>query len=120
MMVKRLIGVGYSLTFERQYRVVGWSDGGEVCGSGLHDRYHGLVVCSDEARLSKLRADQTLLGRIGVDTDKWKPSCNQESQDVLRVITVKLLHLSKGHDDLLRAVAQLVTEGRKNNPADTR
>src|SRR5262249_23153629 len=47
---------------ECKHRLVGWSDGAEVCRGGLYDRDRGLVVCSDEARLSKTSIESNAFG----------------------------------------------------------
>ena len=58
-----------------------------------------------------LGPEQSLLGRIGVDTRKWLPSDRKPaSNGVFRIVTVGRLHPSKGHDVLLHAVARLVRE----------
>ena len=60
----------------------------------------------------ELRGEQAILGRIGVDTQKWTPGERAETSGPLRVITAGRLHPSKGHDDLIRAVATLRRAGR--------
>ncbi len=63
-----------------------------------------------------LRDDQLVLGRIGVDTLKWKPVSvskadlkpgSEPADRPLTVIAVGRLHFSKGYDDLLRALDRL-------------
>lgn len=55
---------------------------------------------------------KTALARIGVDTRAWTPRTPPLPSDSLRVATVGRLHRSKGHDDLIRAVALLAQRGR--------
>ena len=113
-MVKRLTGVGYSMTLNAN---IDWWGGAMAQKFGEAD----FTIVITERLLEQvkrdyptLRPDQALLGRIGVDTRKWVPNRNAEDSDgPLRVITVGRLHPSKGHDDLLRALALIITAGRK-------
>ena len=113
MMVKRLIGVGYSLTLNAHIDWWGGAMAEKFAEADFTMTHTDWLFAQMKRDYPELRSDQTLLGRIGVDPDKWKPNRNEEGQGVLRVITVGRLHPNKGHDDLLRAVAQLTTEGRK-------
>jgi glycosyltransferase involved in cell wall biosynthesis len=113
MMVKRLTGVGYSMTLNAN---IEWWGGGMAQKFAEAD----FTIAITEWLLAQvrndyavLRPDQVLLGRVGVDTRKWKPDGRAEDRrGILRIITVGRLHPSKGHDDLLRATAQLVKAGR--------
>jgi colanic acid/amylovoran biosynthesis glycosyltransferase len=114
MMVKRLTGLGYSLTLNAN---IDWWGGAmaEKFGEAEFTITHTEWLLQQVKRdYPNLRPDQALRGGIGVDTRKWAP--NQKSDEDhrnLRVMTVGRLHASKGHDDLLRAVARLMAEGRK-------
>jgi glycosyltransferase involved in cell wall biosynthesis len=55
---------------------------------------------------------KTALARIGVDTRSWTQRTPPPHSDTLRVATVGRLHRSKGHDDLIRAVALLTQRSR--------
>ncbi len=113
MMAKRLIGIGYSMTLNAN--IEGW-------GGAMAEKFGeaDFTIAITERLLAQVRrdypnlcSDQTLLGRIGVDTRKWVPGRNAADKDgTLRVITVGRLHSSKGHDDLLRAVALMMRAGR--------
>ena len=52
------------------------------------------------------------LARLGVDTREWPERSPPPPPPPLRVVTVGRLHPSKGHDDLIRAVAALRDQGR--------
>jgi glycosyltransferase involved in cell wall biosynthesis len=60
-----------------------------------------------------LRPEQALLGRIGVDTRRWKPreATTTPNGAVPRILTLARLHRSKGHEVLIRAVAKLQDQG---------
>jgi glycosyltransferase involved in cell wall biosynthesis len=114
MMVKRLIGIRYSLTLNAN---IDWW-GGAMSEKFAEADFTIVITEHLLAQVKRdypdLRPDQVLLGRIGVDTRKWIPKQNAEDGDgTLRVITVGRLHPSKGHEDLLRAVACMTTAERK-------
>jgi glycosyltransferase involved in cell wall biosynthesis len=121
MMVKRLIGVGYSLTLNANIDWWGGAMAEKFAEADFTIAITDWLFAQMKRDYPKLRSNQTLMARIGVDPNKWRPNRSEESQGalreevqgVLRVITVGRLHPSKGHDNLLRAVAQLSTEGRK-------
>ncbi len=52
------------------------------------------------------------LAKLGVDTREWPERTPPTPPDPLRVVTVGRLHPSKGHDDLIRAVAALREQDR--------
>ncbi len=106
MFVKRLVDLPYSLTLNANLE---WW-GGEM------DRKFGesaftLAITQwlyDQVRqqMPHLREDQLLLGRIGVDTDKWTPA-QAPNNPVPQLIIVGRLHASKGHNVLLDALAKV-------------
>jgi colanic acid/amylovoran biosynthesis glycosyltransferase len=114
MIVKHLTGVGFSLTLNAN---IDWWGGAMAEKFGEADFTIAItewLLAEIKRDYAQLRTDQVLLGRIGVDTRKWVPDQNAEDGDgTLRIITVGRLHLSKGHDDLLRSVALMLAEGRK-------
>ncbi|MEL7485464.1 MAG: glycosyltransferase family 4 protein, partial [Planctomycetota bacterium] len=56
--------------------------------------------------------DKMHLARLGVDTRLWEQRTPPPPAPPFRVVTVGRLHPSKGHDDLIRAVASLKGQGR--------
>ena len=106
MHAKRLADLPYSLTLNANLE---WW-GGEM------DRKFGESAFTiaitqwlyDQVRkqMPHLRDDQLLLGRIGVDTDKWTPG-EEPNNDVPQLIIVGRLHESKGHRVLLDALAKV-------------
>ncbi len=114
MMVKRLTGVGYSMTLNANIEWWGGAMAEKLGEADFTIAIAGWLLAQIKRDYPNLRPDQALLGRIGVDTRKWMPDRNEDNRDAtLRVLTVGRLHPSKGHDDLLRAVARLITERRK-------
>jgi len=59
-------------------------------------------------------SDKTLVARHGVDTEAWMPASDRERRQraPFHIVSVGRLHPAKGHGDLIRAVHQLVEEGR--------
>jgi colanic acid/amylovoran biosynthesis glycosyltransferase len=114
MMVKRLTGVGYSMTLNAN---INWWGGAMAEKFGEADFtivITKLMLAQVLRDYANLRPDQILLGRIGVDTRKWVPDRSADDGDgTLRIITVGRLHPSKGHDYLLRSVARMTAAGRK-------
>ncbi len=49
---------------------------------------------------------------MGVDTDRLVPPPNRRPSNTLRLVTVARLNRTKGHESVLRAMAQLVQEGQ--------
>lgn len=106
MLSKRLIALPYSLTLNANLE---WWD-------GEMDRKFGESTFTiaitqwlyDQVRteMPHLREDQLLLGRIGVDTEKWTPG-ETPNHAVPQLIIVGRLHASKGHSVLLDALAQV-------------
>jgi colanic acid/amylovoran biosynthesis glycosyltransferase len=71
-------------------------------------------LMKDIARMeTPLPEGKAMLGRMGVDTDVWVPESGPRASPSGRILSVGRLHFSKGHDDLLKAVAALVAEGMK-------
>lgn len=126
MMVKRILGIPFSMTLNANI---------EWWGGAMAEKFTDaeFTIAITERLLAQMRADfpalrpgQALLGRIGVDTDKWKPvprdaPSDSDSPDTapppsaIRLVSVGRLHASKGHDILLRAVRTLVDRGRDVN-----
>lgn len=113
MFVKQLVGVPFSMTLNAN---INW------WGGAMHEKFHDaeftIAITTrllEEMRRDypSLRPDQALLGRIGVDTDKWTPPERppRDPATPLQVFTLGRLHASKGHAHLLRAVALLRERG---------
>ena len=117
LLAGRITGTPYSLTLNAD---IDW------WGEAMSEKFGGAAFTVaitrwllDELRRDypQLRPDQTLLGRIGVDTRRWTPAevpvetpaC--DNAGTLRLLTLGRLHAIKGHDVLLRAVAALAGEG---------
>ena len=113
MMLKRLTGLGYSLTLNADINWWGGAMAEKFAEADFTITHAQWLLAQIKRDFPNLRPDQALMGRIGVDTFKWAPNQKAgESSRNLRVITVGRLHPSKGHDDLLRAVARLIADGR--------
>jgi glycosyltransferase involved in cell wall biosynthesis len=114
MMVKRLTGIGYSMTLNAN---IEWWGGAMAEKFGEADFTIAItewLLAQVRRDYPQLRSNQVLLGRIGVDTRKWVPDRTWDAAgETLRIITVGRLHPSKGHDHLIRAVAQMTMAGRK-------
>jgi glycosyltransferase involved in cell wall biosynthesis len=114
MMAKRLIGIGYSLTLNANLEWWGGAMAAKLSDAEFTIAITERLLVQIRRDYPGLRSDQALLGRIGVDTRKWLPAQYTEERGggLLRVITVGRLNASKGHDDLLRALARLIAQGK--------
>lgn len=113
MMVKRLVGVRYSLTLNAN---IDW------WGGAMREKFSEAVFTNTHAEwlLTQMREEfpgleprQTVLARIGVDVARWAPIQAPGARDEpgVRIISVGRLHRTKGHDVLLEAIHRLSTEG---------
>ena len=59
-----------------------------------------------------LDPSKILRGHMGVDTRKWVPGGLRSENSAFRLVTVARLHVGKGHDVLIKAVARLRDRGR--------
>jgi glycosyltransferase involved in cell wall biosynthesis len=113
MMVQRLLGIPFSMTLNADIAI--W-------GGAMQAKFEeaDFTIAITRWLLDQVRRDypslapgQALLGRIGVDTRKWVPA--QRARDPragpTRLLTLGRLHVSKGHDVLLKAVKLLVEVG---------
>ncbi len=116
MMLKRLTGISYSLTLNANLE---WWGGAIAAKFG--DALFTVVISEwlekeVRSKYPHLQKDQVILGRIGVDTAKWKPQVNcNDSVHNFQIITVGRLHTAKGHDTLIQAVKHLVDAGKSVN-----
>jgi len=113
MMVKRINGIPFSMTLNAN--IEWW--GGAMTEKFADARF---TIAITQWLLDQIHRDypnldpsQALLGRIGVDTRRWQPgeSAPAADQKAIRLLSVARLHVAKGHDVLLRAVAALVERG---------
>lgn len=114
MMARRLVGVPYSLTLNAS---IDWWGGAMAEKFGEAQ----FTIAISEGLLGQIRHDfprlrdeQALLGRIGVDTRTWtpqgrKPRAPGEARPFC-IASIGRLHPAKGQDDLIRAVERLVNE----------
>ena len=112
MMVKRLTGVPFSQTVNANI---------EWWGGAMREKFHDAaftLACTqwmfDQMRRDYPELDASRVGlcRMAVDVRKWvaverTPAAN----GALRVLTVSRLVDSKGHDDLIKAVALVANRG---------
>jgi glycosyltransferase involved in cell wall biosynthesis len=113
MMVRRLIGIPYSLVINAN--VAWW-------GGAMREKFREADFTMthtqwlyDEVRrdFPELGREQVLRGSIGVDTESWQPPISRIRQAAVQsLLTVGRLHESKGHDYLIKALERLRSEGR--------
>jgi glycosyltransferase involved in cell wall biosynthesis len=114
MMVKRLTGVPFSQMVNANL---------EWWGGAMGEKFHDAkftVACTDwmvdQIRRDYPNLDPSTYGmcRVAVDVRKWTGAKRLPAPDgTLRVLTVSRLVVSKGQDDLLRAMAILKQRGHK-------
>ncbi len=117
MLTERLVGLPYSLTLNAD---IGW------WGGAMAEKFAGarFVVATSRWLLEQVQRDhpglpagKASLCHVGVDTERWQPAASAASAAddgsarVLRVVSVGRLHVGKGHDVLLQAVARLRDDG---------
>ncbi len=130
MMTKRLIGLPYSLTLNANIDWWGGAMAQKFGESAFTIAITEWLLAQIKRDYPQLRDDQAILGRIGVDCQKWHPpttphnSTGDEVRDLeagsvesnhdrpTRLITVGRMHESKGHHVLLAAVGRLIDDGR--------
>ena len=112
MMARRLVGLRFSLTLHAD---LDWWGGGME--RKLRDAEFTIVVAEwlREQVLESypgLPPAKILRGHMGVDTRTWVPGEARPDDSAFRLVTVARLHLGKGHDVLIKAVARLRQTGR--------
>jgi glycosyltransferase involved in cell wall biosynthesis len=114
MMNRRLTGIPYSLTLNANLE---WWGGGMA--QKLGQASFTIAIAQwllDQVRrdFPQLGLDQTLLGRIGVDTRKWVPGPRHTSRNggPARIVSVGRLTASKGFDVLLHALQRVRQSGQ--------
>lgn len=114
MMAKRITGLPFSLTLNANIEWWGGAMTEKFSDADFTIAITDWLLAQVRKDYPTLAADQVLLGRIGVDTRTWiaKPATKRAPGAPVRVVTVARLHSSKGHDDLIRAIAILVAAGR--------
>ena len=111
MMVKRIMGLPFSMTLNANLEWWGGAMGEKFADADFTDAIAEWLLDQIHREYPTLRPEQTILGRIGVDTRQWKPGENQRNGSTFRLITIGRLHASKGHDVLLCAVRLLRDRG---------
>ncbi len=113
MMAKRLLGTPFSMTLNAN--IEGW---GGAMKSKFEDADFTIAITHwllDQMHRDypSLSPQQTLIGRVGVDTRKWVPAERPRGRMAgpTRLLTLGRLHACKGHDVLLEAVGLLVENG---------
>jgi colanic acid/amylovoran biosynthesis glycosyltransferase len=113
MMAKRMLGIPFSMTLNADI---------EIWGGAMQAKFEDAAFTITITRwlLDQIHRDypsltsaQVLLGRVGVDTRRWKPVEEPRDQrsGPMRLLTVGRLHASKGHGVLLAALKTLVEGG---------
>jgi len=114
MMVKRILGLPFSMTLNANIEWWGGAMGQKFADADFTIAITQWLLEQIHRDYPNLAPSQSLLGRIGVDTRRWRPDASAphaSSDGTIRLITVGRLHLSKGHDVLLRAVRLLADRG---------
>lgn len=116
MMARRLIGIPFSMTLNAQLPIWGGALAEKFADADFTIAITQWLLDDVKRECPTLRPDQVVLGRIGVDTQKWVPAATDgadapPARGPLRLLTVARLHWAKGHTYLLRAIKQLVDDG---------
>lgn len=116
MMVKRISGIPFSMTLNANIEWWGGAMGEKFADARFTIAITQWLLDQIHRDYPQLRSDQALLGRIGVDTRRWKPDESAAapapgSDRTVRLLCVARLNVAKGHDVLLRAVAALPGRG---------
>lgn len=106
MHAKRLIDLPYSLTLNANLEWWGGEMDRKFGDSAFTIAITQWLYDQVRSEMPHLRDDQLLLGRIGVDTDKWTPG-EPPNNEVPQLVIVGRLHASKGHAVLLDALAKV-------------
>jgi colanic acid/amylovoran biosynthesis glycosyltransferase len=114
MLAKRLIGSSFSLTLNANIEWWGGAMAEKFSDAAFTMAITQWLLAQMKRDFPQLRPEQAQLGRIGVDTDKWRPlaAVGAAPAGAARLVSVGRLHASKGYDVLLAAVKQLVDAGR--------
>lgn len=115
MMVKRLIGMPYSLTLNAD--LTWWGGGVErkIAESAFTIAITQALLDEVHAKFPAIPPERTILGRIGVDTRRWerpvsRPLPKGDSGSV-RIVSVGRMHHNKAFDVLMQAARRLTDDG---------
>jgi glycosyltransferase involved in cell wall biosynthesis len=111
MMVKRICGIPFSMTLNANLEWWGGAMREKFADADFTDAIAQWLLDQIHREYPNLRPEQTILGRIGVDTRRWIPADNHREGATFRLITIGRLHASKGHDVLLRGIKILRERG---------
>ena len=115
MMVKRLTGVPYSLTLNAD---LSWWGGGverKIEESAFTISITQGLLAELREQFSTIPEDRTLLGRIGVDTERWTRPIDRplpvDDARRMRIVSVGRMHHNKAFDVLMKAAGTLTEKG---------
>ena len=115
MMVKRLAGIPYSLTLNAD---LSWWGGGveqKISESAFTIAITEALLKEVHAKFPSVPKERTVLGRIGVDTQRWdRPEARPlpaGDSGRFRIVSVGRMHRNKAFDILMQATRKLADEG---------
>ncbi len=100
MLAKELTDIPYSMTLNANLEWWGGAMGEKFAHAAFTIAITEWLLAQIRREFPELGSDQMLLGRIGVDTQKWIPAKTKGAAPVFQIATVGRLHESKGHDIL--------------------
>lgn len=112
MMVKRIVGLTYSMTLNANIEWWGGAMLEKFREAAFTNTHTDWLLAQVRREFPGLDPSQTLLARIGVDVDVWAPHGPRPRRDAgIQLVSVARLHRSKALDVLLEAMHILIVEG---------